>query len=172
MIHLYHGTLGKKRYRFEAFCHFGTRKAALERIGRRLRDGDEGIPLILKLCFCFEKNEILTIKEDWGSNQPIALARAMKDYFKPIDDKAYETFEGIRSDLFQRKSNHEEFKKIGFKMLRQAFDNMGIKAIQYPNSVEHKGSYSFAVVSPTRRICVGTEILTPTKIDQEIGRFK
>lgn len=172
IMHLYHGTLEPKRYRHEAFCHFGTRNAALERIARRLHEGDRGTPKILKVPFNFKEVEILQISEDWGSNQPISLARVMKDHFEKKDKNAYEKFENIRTQLIQNKADGENYREKGVNMLLNAFEHMNIKAIQYPNSVEHTGEDSFCIIFPTRRICVGVEIPMQFEINRKIAALK
>ncbi|MBI6853137.1 hypothetical protein YA0002_10200 [Pseudomonas cichorii] len=148
-MHLYHGTLDAKKYRFEAFCHFGTRTAAVERIARRLLDGYQGEPVILKLRFKFEEKQILKIEDDWGSNQPIAVARALKDYFKGKDSEKYSIFEGIRCDLITAKAAGQEFRQMGWDQLSKTLQKIGICVIGYRNVVEDVGAYSYCVVEPT-----------------------
>lgn len=155
-MHLYHGTLGGKRYRFEAFCHFGTRTAALERIATRLLDGHQGEPVLLKLRFKFDEQQILRIDDDWGSNQPIAAARALKDYFNGRDSVKYAIFEKIRCDLIVAKAARQEFHQTGTEQLSEALRKIGIRAIAYLNVAEDAGAYSYCVVEPTRRICICT----------------
>lgn len=165
-MHLYHGTLGAKKYRFEPFCHFGTRTAAVERMARRLLDGDKGEPILLKLRFKFEEQQILRIDDDWGSNQPIALARALKDYFKERDSENYAIFEKIRGELFSLKAAGQEFRQIGWEQLRKALKKIGIRAIAYRNVVEDAGDYSYCIVEPTRRICIGTSKPTNKELEE------
>lgn len=167
-MHLYHGTLGAKKYRFEPFCHFGTRAAAVERIARRLLDGDKGQPVLLKLRFKLEEQQILRIDDDWGSNQPIAVARALKDYFKGRDSEKYAIFEKIRCDLIDLKAAGQEFRQIGWEQLSKGLQKIGIRAIAYRNVVEDAGASSYCVVEPTRRICIGTS--KPT--NKELGEAK
>lgn len=152
-MHLYHGTLGQKKYQFEPFSHFGTRDAAIERIARRLLDGATGEPIVMEVPFNFIEGEILKLSEDWGSNQPIALARALKDHFENVDCEKYRIFEEIRSDLIRAKSKHEEFHENGWRRIGGALTDMGISAIQYPNQVEAVGSVSYCIVPPVSAIC-------------------
>ncbi|MCM8743442.1 hypothetical protein [Pseudomonas koreensis] len=165
-MYLYHGTLGAKKHRFEAFCHFGTRAAAVERIARRLIDGHQGDPVILKLRFKFDEGQVLKIEDDWGSNQPIAAARALKDYFKEKDSEKYSIFEEIRCDLVAAKVAGQEFRQKGWEQLSKALQKIGICAIGYRNMVEDAGGYSYCVVEPTRRICVGTSRPTHQELEE------
>lgn len=165
-MHLYHGTLGPKKYQFVPFSHFGTRTAAVERIARRILEGGEGDPVVLKLSFHFNEGEILKLSEDWGSNQPISLARALKDHFENVDSDEYEIFEKIRLELTSRKSNVEEFHEYGWERLGSALTAMRISAIQYPNAVEAPDSFSYCVVPRTRRICVNASKPTHDELEE------
>lgn len=168
MMHLYHGMLEAKKLRFGAFSHFGTYKAAVDRIGRRLFDGHTGDPLILKICFRFKPGSVLHLSGDWGSNQPIAMANALKKHFEHIDQTRSQIFEEIRSDLIDRKLASQEFMSVGWLQLSNALGPLGITAVTYPNAVEDRGSSSYCVIPETRRICVGQIIPS----DQEIEDAK
>ncbi len=165
-MYLYHGTLGAKRYRFDAFSHFGTYQAAVERIARRVIDGHTGRPLVLKIPFRLGSNRVLHVAEDWGSNQPISLACALKNHFETAEPEKYEIFEGIRGRLVRAKYAGEDFLTQGWTELNSELDKLGIEAIAYPNRVEDRGSTSYCVVKKTRRICIGHHVPSVNDLEQ------
>lgn len=167
-MYLYHGMLEAKKQRFGAFSHFGTYKAAVDRIGRRLFDGHTGDPLILKICFRFKPGSVLHLSGDWGSNQPIAMAYALKKHFEHNDQTRSKIFEEIRRELIDRKLARQEFMNVGWQQLSNVLGQLGITAVTYPNAVEDCGSTSYCVIPETRRICIGQIIPS----DQEIEEAK
>lgn len=163
-MHLYHGTLGPKKCTFEQFSHFGTRDAAIERIARRLLEGAYEEPIVMQVELLFNEEEILKLSEDWGSNQPIALARALKDHFENVDYEKHRIFEEIRTDLIRAKSSGKEFRENGWERIGKVLGDMRISAIQYPNQVEAVGSVSYCVIRSISPKCLNISKPTPEEL--------
>ncbi|WP_459677836.1 hypothetical protein [Pseudomonas fluorescens] len=146
----YHGSFDKIDS-FEPFSHFGSLKAATDRLNKKRLDkskAGETQEHIYKCSITISADEVLSVCTDWGSNRAQSLAAALMNCFPQIPEykEAWESIKKCQDSEGTPERRKYQANEYGFPMLKKLLTSQGYKVLIYKNEVEDIGSYSLLVI--------------------------